>query len=432
MTLRRNGPRLLSTVSKGCGRQDMSGTIGNGREFRLCTTQGIKIMQQATDRSLLELQREAEQTRAGLTQTVEQLKTSVSDTASEIRQRISPENIKAEVSDYVRSKGERMLEDITEAARRNPMQAFAVGASLAYPLLRVARSIPLPVLMVGAGLFFAGSKTGQSITKKASDMASDLSDELGRRGHDLSAQVGATVNSAKGAVSDAAERAGEAMSVGADQVRRAATPSAADMSLSDRLKNSAGSLGDAINTRVADVKEGATGLASSTLESSRDIAAGAASTARNAASSATDAGLEAARVARDRASDYSNRAAKTLLDTIQENPLLVAGVGLLVGGLIASALPKSELEDDLVGDAATAAKRRASEAASKGFDAAKGVAGEILENVARQAGTEGLTPDKLDETARDIGQRVRRVAESAVTTAFDPDRAPQSHTGEGN
>ena len=99
-------------------------------------------MQQVSDRSLRELQRETEQTRAGLTQTVEQIKTSVSDTASEIRQRISPENIKAEVSDYVRSKGERLLEDVTQAARRNPMQAVAVGASLAYPLLRLARSIP--------------------------------------------------------------------------------------------------------------------------------------------------------------------------------------------------------------------------------------------------------------------------------------------------
>jgi hypothetical protein len=70
------------------------------------------------------------------------------------------------------------------------MQAVAVGASLAYPLLRLARSIPVPILMVGAGLFFAGSKTGQSITQKASDMASDLSEDLSRRGHDLTAQAG--------------------------------------------------------------------------------------------------------------------------------------------------------------------------------------------------------------------------------------------------
>ncbi len=386
-------------------------------------------MQRATDRSLRELQRETEQTREGLTQTVEQLKTSASDTLSEIRQRISPENIKAEVSDYVRSRGERMMGDITEAARRNPMQAVAVGATLAYPLLRFARSIPLPVLMVGAGLFFAGSKTGQSITQKASDMASDLSDELGRRGHDLSTQAGATVRSAKDV--DVAERASDAISTGADQVRRAAMPPATDMSLGDRLGDAAVSLGDALNTRVANVKDGASALATSTVDSSRDFVASAANAAQNAVSSATDAGLEAARGVRDKASDYTNRAGRTLLDTIQENPFLVAGVGLLVGGLIASALPKSDLEEDLVGDAAAAAKRRASEAASKGFDAAKGVAGEMLENVARQAGAERLTPDKLDESAGDIGQRVKRVAESAVTTTFDSDKAPQSHIGGG-
>ena len=381
-------------------------------------------MQQPSERSLRELQRETEQTRAGLTQTVEQLKTSVSDTASEIRQRVSPENIKAEVSGYVRSRGEKMLEDITSAARRNPMQAVAVGASLAYPLLRFARSIPMPVLMVGAGLFFAGSKTGQSLTQKASDMASDLSDEVSRRGQDLSAQAGAAVTSAKGTVYSTAARVGETVATGSDQAQRTAS--------SDGLKDTAISLGDKISTRVVEMKDGASELASATIDSTRHFAAGAAMATRNAASSATDAGLEMAKSVRDKTSDLSNRAGRTVLDTIQENPLLVAGVGLLIGGLIASALPKSDLEDDLVGDAAAAAKRRASEAASKGFDAAKGAAGEILENVARQAGAEGLTPDKLDETARDLGQRVRRVAESAVTTAFDPEKAPQSHTGGGN
>jgi hypothetical protein len=389
-------------------------------------------MQQTADRSLRELQRETEQTRAGLTHTVDQLKASVTDTASEIRQRISPEHIKAEVSNYVRSKGESMLEDITAAARRNPMQAVAVGASLAYPLLRLARSIPLPVLMVGAGLYFAGSKSGQSITQKASDMASDLSDELSGRSQDVSAQVGVTVSAAKDAVADAAERVGGALSDGADQVRRTATSSTAESSLVDRLRDSAASAGHAINTRVTGTKDGVSELASSAMDSTRNIAGDAAAAAKGAAASATARGLKAARDVRDEASEYSNRAGRTLLDTIQANPLLVGGVGLLVGGLIASALPRSDLEEDLVGEAAAAAKRRANDAASKGFDAVKGVAGEILENVARQAGAEGLMPDQLDQSARDLGQRVRRVAESAVTTAFDPDKSSQTNPGGGN
>ena len=126
-------------------------------------------MPQTDIRSLQQIKREIEQTRAGLTDTVEQLKTSVAHTASDIRQRIRPDSIKAEVSDYIKSRGERLLNDVTDAARNNPMQAVAVGASLAYPLLRLARAIPLPVLMVGAGLFFAGSKTGRDATQKASD-----------------------------------------------------------------------------------------------------------------------------------------------------------------------------------------------------------------------------------------------------------------------
>jgi ElaB/YqjD/DUF883 family membrane-anchored ribosome-binding protein len=101
-------------------------------------------MQQPVNPSLQELGRETEQTRAGLTQTVDQLKTTVSKTASDLRHRISPEAIKAEVSDYVRSRGQQIIEDVTAAAHRNPMQAVAVGASVAYPLLRLARAIPLP------------------------------------------------------------------------------------------------------------------------------------------------------------------------------------------------------------------------------------------------------------------------------------------------
>jgi hypothetical protein len=109
--------------------------------------------------------------------------------------------------------------------------------------------------------------------------------------------------------------------------------------------------------------------------------------------------------------------------------LLLTGVGLLIGALIASALPKSDIEENLAGDASDAVKRKAREAAAAGFDAAKGATGEILANVAQQATAEGLTPDGLARSAQDVGQRVQRVAERAVTTAFDSDHP--SDTGGG-
>src|SRR6202171_6567180 len=178
-------------------------------------------------RSLQQIKRETEQTRAGLTDTVEQLKTSVAETASDIRHRISPEAIKAEVSGYIKSRGEQLLNDVTAAARRNPMQAVAVGASVAYPLLRLARAIPVPILMVGAGLFFAGSKTGQAATQKASEVASDLSDGAMRRARDFGNQVGDTVTAAKSYASKQLDQVSAAISGGTDQMSRAADSASA-------------------------------------------------------------------------------------------------------------------------------------------------------------------------------------------------------------
>src|SRR5256885_6391058 len=85
-------------------------------------------------RSLQQIKRETEQTRAGLTDTVEQLKTSVAETASDIRHRISPDAIKAEVSGYIKSRGEQLWNDVATAARNNPMQAVAGGAGGAFLL----------------------------------------------------------------------------------------------------------------------------------------------------------------------------------------------------------------------------------------------------------------------------------------------------------
>src|SRR3978361_850781 len=175
-------------------------------------------MPQADTRSLPQIKRETEQTRANLTDTVEQLRASVADTATDIRQRISPDAIKAEVSDYIRSRGEQLMADVTAAARRNPMQAVAIGASVAYPLLRMARAIPLPVLMIGAGLFFAGSKTGQAASQKPFDMASDLSDEVQRRAHDVQDQVSEQAATAKAYASDSLDRLRDKLSSSTERV----------------------------------------------------------------------------------------------------------------------------------------------------------------------------------------------------------------------
>lgn len=77
-------------------------------------------------------------------------------------------------------------------------------------------------------------------------------------------------------------------------------------------------------------------------------------------------------------------------------------------------------------------KRRAQDAASQGFDVARNAVGEVYDEATIQAEAEGLTPDGIGNAAQDVGQRLRRVAETAVTTAFEPQQENHEPTTQGD
>jgi len=390
-------------------------------------------MAQTDNRSVQELKREAELTRAGLTQTVEQLRSSMTETAHDIRERVSPAAIKAEVSNYIRSRGEQLFDDVTAAARKNPLQAVAVGASVGYPLLRLARAIPVPVLMLGAGLFLAGTKTGRDATQKASDAAMDLSEEAMKRGREFGDQLQESASAAKAYASEKLGDFTDSASNTADRVNRAAGEAGARLSTGpDQLQAAAGSVGASMADAVGQARQQAGRFAESAMQRAKDAAADAVASGQNALDSARQQGLQAARSVRENASVMADRTGTTLLQTIERNPLLVAGVGLFVGGLIASALPRTDIEDEVVGSTVNAVKRRAQTAAAAGLETAKQAVSGVYDEATKQAEAEGLGPDGLKRAAQNVGDRVRRVAEAAVTTAFEPSQENHSQKALGD
>src|SRR6478672_8236332 len=99
-------------------------------------------------RSVEELRRESERSRAELAATVDRLKDSITGTAEDIRHAVSPEHIKSEVSDFVGRKAQTWISDLKDKALENPIQTLAAGAALTLPLMRLARGVPLPLLMI--------------------------------------------------------------------------------------------------------------------------------------------------------------------------------------------------------------------------------------------------------------------------------------------
>ena len=302
------------------------------------------------------------------------------------------------------------------------MQAVAVGASIAYPLMRFARAIPLPVLMIGAGLFFAGSKTGRDLTQKASDMAEDVTDEARRRVHDLGDQVSQAASEAKEYAADAVDRAKDSLGKSAEQLRAAGADAAA--AIQEKMAPGVENLRDSASISADDFSP--YDIDKSATAKVRGMATEATEAVRDAASHTAQAGREFVDSTRSHITYAHQQATRTMRETIEQNPLLVAGAGLILGGLIASALPKLEMEENLLGDASKEVRKRAREAAARGFEAAKGAADEIVTSVARKAEAEGLTPEGLARSAQDVGQRLQRVAERGITTAFEPEQS-QDH-----
>jgi hypothetical protein len=302
-------------------------------------------------------------------------------------------------------------------------------------MMRLARAVPLPVLMIGAGLFLTGSQTGRDLTRKASDLAEDVSDEAQRRVHSLGDQIAQAASDAKGGAADFVDRARESLADFTEQLQRTGTDTAkaaragADAG-SQVVQGAANQTANAVGSEAEAMKDRLSQAATSSARAVQDTVSSASEFIQDAGGRAVQSGQEFLQSSSAQATRLSERAAGNVREAFQQNPLLVAGVGLLIGGLIASALPKSNIEQDLAGGASNAAKRKARQAAAAGFDAAKGATGDILSNVARQAEAEGLTPDGLSSSAQDLGHRVKRVAERAVTTAFDPDHQTDDKGGE--
>jgi len=346
------------------------------------------------------------------------LRSKVSETVTDFRERVSPDAIKADVGDYFRTRGDILL----DKARANPLQTAAIGVGLAYPLFGIARSIPAPILMIGAGLFLLGSSPGQKLTRKVGAFAGDVSDRVSEQTDAVKRNIHDARDIASDRLDEMAKSASTVLNSAREQTSDAAT------ALSDgaaRWGEKAAGLADAISEGLNDLKQRADTSVETVSGAIHDSATSAESGVQIAVKAAADFGNDAARKVSRSAIETSKQVSTLVSETIQQNPLLVGGIGLAVGMLLASALPRSDVETGIMGAASADIKKRAGEAASEGVEAAKGVASTVLGDVADRADQEGLSPRAIHQAAEDLGRRARKVAENATTVALEL----SSHTG---
>lgn len=110
---------------------------------------------------------------------------------------------------------------------------------------------------------------------------------------------------------------------------------------------------------------------------------------------------------------YATSLQKTIGDAIERQPLLLGALGLAVGVGIASAFPPTEIEKEVLGSQSSATTERVKALATEAVEAAKSRAKDVLEEVTKEAETQGLTPKAATEQLRGVAQKVKAVASSS-------------------
>jgi|GEM_PF-1093839 len=159
------------------------------------------------------------------------------------------------------------------------------------------------------------------------------------------------------------------------------------------LANRAGDLTDEARDRAAGAAHEAREWAGDVADSARDVAYDAGHRVQDAAQ---DAAYQARR--------YGRRATNWLERTLEDNPLAAGAVALAAGALVGLAVPETEPEHRLMGEASDRVKEQAQHLAEEKLDQVKAVASETLDEAKDGA-------QKVASTARSEAQDVVRTAD---------------------
>ncbi|HEY1541559.1 MAG TPA: DUF3618 domain-containing protein [Xanthobacteraceae bacterium] len=288
-----------------------------------------------------QLEREAEATRAQIAATLD-----------ELRSRLTPGQVVDQLVSYARdSGGGDFVRNLGQQVVDNPLPVTLMGAGLAWLMMAGRRSAS-----DAAGGDRRGFGSGQDLSRAgamAGERASAGVESLG----DLAQ---ATRNSASATASDLTDGARRQARDWADGARARAER------LNQQLGESGASLQESANAAGAAMRD-------------------AASDAYGAASNAYDAAAERSRQGADAVSrgarsmrESAAASSRNVMEYLQEQPLVLAGIGLAVGAMLGTSLPSTEMEDNLMGDVSDATKQDAKAFAEEQVDKGKAVAEQAM------------------------------------------------------
>lgn len=313
--------------------------------------------------SARQVHQDTQSTHAGLSTTADR-QSSVKDVAA--LQNVSSDRIRLEGRDHADGKEQGFFAGLSQQARENPLQAVACATVIALPAL--VRSGSFPLLLMGAGLALMSSRAAGGPFNQASKAARQA-----LRSANGSAE--SVISQTRRALHDAQEAVGS---------------TAAD------VQQTAVRLASGIRDQAAEYGNAATG----SLGFDRDAVAKAAG--------------EAIELTRAKAADAFDRSRSSIEGAVRDNVILVGGIGLAIGALIAASLPPTRSEAAVMGHASDAL-----------LDWTAGVAVDKVGDLTSAAVTSaqalaGRLVDAASDAAAKTAGELNTLTEEAIKTAIEP------------
>lgn len=221
---------------------------------------------------------------------------------------------------------------------------------------------------------------------------------------------GGRTTAAAGFVSGAASRAADTFSPVARSVADGAR------SMTDGLSNLASRASDAAGETIEAAKNTATSAMNTATGALRqtgdELASGAESAQRSVARGATSVA--------NTGSAFADSVQSNLTETFERQPLLVGLIGAAIGAAIATAFPKTRIEEEYIGETAANVKGKVETFAKDQSQKLQQTAERTLEAVKQEATAQGLTPGTLKQGVSAIRDKAVSAASAARRNGQNP------------
>ncbi len=331
-------------------------------------------------------------------------RTRVDSTLDELRARMSVGQMVDEASRYLREgQGGDMVRNVGRQVRDNPLALGLIGAGVAW-------------LLAGDGV----RAEARRLTHRNGDMRDDdMRDQDWRDDLVEDDFAPATVTDGTFPLDDPDARPHGSPGIHGAPAAGSASSSGGSTGegVGDKAGSAASRAGSALSgaaSSTADAAERAGRSASGALSSAGDAMRRYGHDATDAAGRAGSGAIRRARSAGRSAYGAGRSARRSLVSSIQEEPLILGGVALAIGAAIGASFPATRREDALMGSARDRLRDQAYDYGRDAVARGEKVAERAYEAASAEAYNKGLKPGGDGQQGETLAQKVSDVASTAA------------------